>query len=120
MPNWESRPGLKLSTHISDSALSTTENTQNTSGLFFASNITFGILLIEDLLNMVTSLDQVLGARSSRARCDAKDSPRVDDLGEPRPETVLLLAVLLKFEVLVGIFFRVTFSLVFFVLPTTC
>jgi hypothetical protein len=68
---------------------------------------------------MVTRLDQILGASSSRARCDAKDSPRVDDLGQPRPETVLLSTVLLEFEVFVGVFLRIPFSLILLVLSAT-
>jgi hypothetical protein len=52
---------------------------------------------------MVSRLEQVLSASNSRTSSNAEERPRVEDLGETRPEAVLLSPVLLEFEVLVGV-----------------
>jgi hypothetical protein len=52
---------------------------------------------------MVSRLEQVLGASNSCASSNAEERPRIDDLGEAWPEAVLLSAVFLEIEVLVGI-----------------
>jgi len=69
---------------------------------------------------MVLSLKQVLSASDSQATSNAEERPRVDDLGEAWPETVLLPAILLELEILVRVVLRVAFLLVFLVLPAVC
>ena len=66
---------------------------------------------------MVLGLEQILSASNSHTSSNAMKGPRVDDLGEAWPEAVLLSAVLLKVEVLVGVILGVTLLLIFFVLP---
>jgi hypothetical protein len=106
-------------TYVSDSASYTTEILSSYFGIDLPLML-HPVLPSEDLYNMVTRFDQILSASSSHARCDANDSPRVDDLGKPRPEAVLLSTVLLEFKVFVGVFFRIPFSLVLLVLSVAC